>query len=604
MGVSRAYYTGSPFNSSEVDEINYAQTTDTMYLAHRNHAPGKLLRAGHTDWTYSSLTFGPDIDAPTGTAVAVTNPNQDADNSGANYDPQPAAYVVTAVSDDTGQESRASTSGSGTNDLSLKRNYNEVTWNSVADATRYNVYRADNNQFYGYIGTTEDTTFRDRNITPQLDRAPPRAENPFSGANNRPSVVDLFEQRLIWANTKNAPNGIWGSRTGPSELENMDRSRPARATDSFSAAIVSKQSNPVNQLLSRTSLTALTENGLFLIDGDGSGGALSATSPLSTRPEVGQGSSTLRPILVDNVAFYSPANRRSVRTVGYSFDIDGLKTNDVTIFSPHFFLSNTVVDWAYSREPRSIIWALRDDGVLLAFTWEQEQGVWGWTRMETDGTVLSICTISEGGEDRLYAIIERDVDGTGKRYIERMSSFLWDDIEQTTFLDFFVAGEFSTPQNAFTGLPHLEGRTDVAVVADGAFYRGLSVTNGTLTLPNEQTASKVAIGLPYDVEIETLPFRADLKGMGSNMGRNNQTDDVVLVLQNSGPVKVGPDANHLLQVKQQLSEWGSPFNLLDGPSDEITLEGQSGKEARVFIKQELPAPFTLLNIATGVIVEE
>jgi hypothetical protein len=60
---------------------------------------------------------------------------------------------VTAVNDDTGYESRASSEATVTNDLTLKRNYNTINWTAVAGATRYKVYKADNSQFFGYIGT-------------------------------------------------------------------------------------------------------------------------------------------------------------------------------------------------------------------------------------------------------------------------------------------------------------------------------------------------------------------------------------------------------------------------------------------------------------------
>lgn len=603
MGVARAYYTGTPYNGVEVRDISYAQTTDTMYLAHIDHEPGKLVRYGHSDWLWVSLAFGPDLAAPTGLSATATNPNQDVANSGDNYDPQPATYVATAVSDETGQESRASGSDTVTNDLSLKRNYNDISWSAVTGADRYNIYKSDNDQFYGYIGTTENTTFRDIRIAPQLNRAPPQGFTPFSGADNFPALVALYEQRLIWARTRNAPNSLWGSRVGAFQLENFDRARPAQPADGFSMAIVSEQANPINQLMSRTSLIALTQNGIFRVDGDGNGGVLSATSQAARR-EIGQGGSRLRPILIDTVGFYRPSSGYTVRSFGYSFEIDGLKSNDVSIYSPHLFEGYDIVDWAYSREPRSILWAVRNDGILLAFTWEQEQGVWGWTRIITDGLFKSVCSVRENGEDRLYAIIEREVAGDTRRFVERMASYLWEDPADTCFMDCAVSGEFETPRGTFTGLSHLEGRTDVAVNADGSFYRNLSVVNGELTLPNEQTATKVSIGIPFDVEIETLPFRADLEGRGSNVGRGNQSDDAVLYVRNTGPIKVGSKSTNARPVKQRLATWGSAFGLLNGPTDEITLEGFASKEATLFLLQELPAPLTLLNIVTGVILED
>jgi hypothetical protein len=59
------------------------------------------------------------------------------------------------------------------------------------------------------------------------------------------------------------------------------------------------------------------------------------------------------------VVFYQPSVGQSVRTIGYDFTIDGLKSNDVSIFSPHFFEGMSIVSWCYAQEPRSVIWAAR-----------------------------------------------------------------------------------------------------------------------------------------------------------------------------------------------------------------------------------------------------
>ncbi|MFK5108688.1 hypothetical protein ACI394_29620, partial [Klebsiella pneumoniae] len=79
--------------------------------------------------------------------------------------------------------------------------------------------------------------------------------------------------------------------------------------------------------------------------------------------------------------------------------------------------------------------AARDDGALLCFTWEQEQNVWGWTLCETDGRVLSVCSITEAGEDRVYLIVERVIAGQTRRFVERMASHAWSDSAECCFVD-------------------------------------------------------------------------------------------------------------------------------------------------------------------------
>ena len=83
MGASRAYVVGSPYNGIELADLDFEQTADTMFLAHIDHPPQELLRAGHTEWLFGPIAFGPTIAAPTGANAVATTPNTDANNGGA-----------------------------------------------------------------------------------------------------------------------------------------------------------------------------------------------------------------------------------------------------------------------------------------------------------------------------------------------------------------------------------------------------------------------------------------------------------------------------------------------------------------------------------------
>jgi hypothetical protein len=293
-----------------------------------------------------------------------------------------------------------------------------------------------------------------------------------------------------------------------------------------------------------------------------------------------------------------------VRTINYSFEIDGLKSNDVSIFSPHFFENMGIISWCYAQEPRSLIWAVRSDGKLLCFTWEQEQNVWGWTLCETDGSVLSICAISEEGEDRVYLIVEREVDGQTRRFVERMVSHRWDSIEETCFMDCAVTAEFEEPRTSFAGLWHLEGRTDVVGLVDGVTVTGLTVTNGVVELPSTvPTGTRVSFGIPYQVDVETLPVRVNAPGIGSNIGRRHEVGEVILSLQDTRSISAGIDEDHLYPVKQRTDEdYGSPDDLMNGESEPITMDNKARNTASVWIRQTLPLPFTLLGVGVSPII--
>lgn len=584
MSVARIYRVGSPFNGVELSEVDYEQSANVMYLAHLDHAPTKLTRTAHTNWAFTSVAFSPTIAAPTGVSVTVTNPNVDASNSGNAYFPQPANYVVTAVNDDTGQESRASSVVTGTNDLSLKRNKNTIAWSAVTGATRYRVYKADNTREYGYIGNTTGLSFVDDNIGPDYTSGPPVGYNPFAAANDYPSTVTFFEQRLLWARTNNRPNAIFGSRSG--DFENMDISRPLRASDSLSFALVSGRVNAINQLVSARNLLALTSDSIFQIEG-GQNGYISATDFVSRRQN-GRGSSRLSPLVIDSVVFYQTAIGNGVRTLGYTFQSDSIESNDVTIYSPDLFRGFNIVAWAYAQEPRSLIWAVRDDGKLLCFTWEQEQQVWGWTVCETDGLVKSVAVISENAEDRLYLTVQRG----DKLLIERMASARWDTVDDACYLDSAVTYVFDPPASVLRNLDHLEGKT-VSALADGNVYSGLVVTGGQVTLPD--AVSRATCGLPYTATIETLPLAVQTRE-GWTIAKPQSASRAVVRVVDTRAVYVGPtDADLDLIKDRQFEPAGAPPSLRTGLL-ESSLRAKINHGARVVVQSRDPLPMTVTAI--------
>lgn len=540
MGVFRLYKAGSPFNAVELPDVDFVQSFDVMYLAHINHAPTKLTRAGHTDWSFSEVTFGPTIDPPTGVSAAASNPNTDAANSGDAYFPQPATYVVTAIDSDTGQESRASDPSTCTNDLSLKRNYNTITLSEITGVTRYRFYKSNNQQDYGFIGSTTITpgvgtvTFRDDYISPDLTVGPLTGFNPFTGSGDWPSTVVFFEQRLWWARTENNPNAVYSSRSA--DYENMDVGIPGRADDAIAIRLVAEGVNQANQLVPLDHLLVFSSDGIFKIEGSNDD-YLAASPPPRVRLNTATGASRLSPIVIDQTAFYKTINSAEIRAAGYEFQSNGYKSSNIGIFSPDFFEGFDIVSWAYAQEPLSVIWCARSDGALLAFTWEKEQDVWGWTicPLPNGGKVKSLCSIPEVGSDnlaenRIYAIIEFEFAGSARQVRCRMASGRWFGIDYPCHLDCATSQAFDDPVSVIPNLWHLEGET-VAAYCNGIVVEGLVVADGSVVLPEGMTCTYASVGFPYDAEVETVPL--SLPVQGTNAARRHLISQAVMAVERS-----------------------------------------------------------------------
>jgi hypothetical protein len=587
MPVSRIHRTGSPYNAEELGDLDFEQTADVIYLAHENHVPTKLIRLSHYSWQFSAVAFGPTIGVPATLAVAATTANTDAANSGNAYFPQQASYVVTAYNEETGQESRASNAVSAVNDLGLKRNYNTISWGAVTGATGYRIYKSENTQTYGYIGTTMATSFIDDNIGPDLSEGPPVADNPFVGAGNYPGTITFHEQRAFWGRSVARPNALWASRSA--DYENMDVTRPGRADDALLIGLVANKVNVVNQLVStKEGLLALTSNNIFTVQGSNED-FIAATPPPRVRPAISRGVSRLNPLTIDNVIFYETAKLSSVRTIGYDLELDGIKTDDLTVFSPHFFENQDIIDWAYSEKPGSNIWVVRGDGKLLCLTFEQEQQVWGWTLCETDGLFKGVCTITEQGEDRAYFVVQRTIGGEDRLFIERMASELWEDQVDACYLDCARTFVNDAPKQVIDRLDHLEGKT-VSAFADGFVVTGLIVANGRVQLP--VAASTVTVGLPFTALIETLPIAMQTRA-GWNVAKPQSANKVVVRVVRTRGIEIGPDEDGMFPVKQRDEDpIGRPAALFSGDILQ-DLDARAGNEVVVVVRSSEPLPMQI-----------
>lgn len=587
MAVYPLYVATTPYNASELADLDYAQAFDTIYLTHPFYAPGKLIRTSHASWGFVTVAFAPAISAPAGVSAVATIANTDAANAGNSYFPQNYKYIVSAVNAD-GQESRGSAAASAANDTELPRNYTTITWTAVSGTDYYRIYKAHESGSYGFIGESDTASFVDDGFQPQYADAPIEAYSPFGTAGNYPARIGFWEQRLFLGRTTNVPHGIWASRTA--DFENMDFARPQRENDSIAMAITTGEANNIECFMPMERLLVGTSDNIFALKGPNDD-ILVPNPPPGARKHVGRGVSQLKPIVVGEVAFYQPRVETGVRTLGYTFEVDGYKSSDVSIFAPHLFQHYRIKRWAYQAEPLSIVWTVRDDGKLLAFTWEAEQQVWGWTEMDLGGPVLDVVCIPEGPESRVYVVVQRIVNGATVRYVEQLDRIKWTDYHSAAFVDSAKLYEFPAPVTRITGLDHLEART-VSVLMDG-FSTTATVVGGAITLP--EAASTIVVGLPYEALIETLALPDEPK--------KKITGEIYLELVNSFDVYAGRREDELRLVRTRApGEIGAPI-LFTGLADPVRPTQVVDRYATIIVKHSSPYPMTLTGLYYGVEVK-
>ena len=601
--VARIYTLATPYAGSDLALLKFTQSADVMTLCHPAYPPTDLDRTQHWAWRLVPITFQPKVSPPAGTAATPKG------GGGSQY----YSYVVTALGPT--EESLPSAAANCQN-ASLNQDtgvINTVSWVAVAGATGYRVYKAPvgttgpipAGAIYGYIGATSGTGFDDANIEADATTTPPQGVNPFTDGNN-PGCVTYYQQRKVFGGSASQPETLWMSQSG--NFDNMDVSSPSQDDDAITATLASCQVNAIKHLVSVNGLLALTASGSFMVSGGGSNAVLTPTQTV-VLPQAYNGCSDVPPLVINYDILFVQAMGSIVRDLSYNFYVNLYTGTDLTVLSSHLFFGHQILEWCWAEEPYKLVWAVRDDGVALALTYLKEQDIYAWSHHDTLGRFASVTSVPEGSEDSVYFVVSRLIPGVNGgqpvQYIERLSSrnflsygppaapgappSLQADVTQGWFVDCGLKYQ-GAPTSTVAGLAHLEG-AEVSILADGSVQPPQTVNGGTISL--QHPAATVIVGLPFTADLATLDIDA---GEPTIQGKRKKISAVTLRLENSRGLKVGPDADSLVEIKERGDQgYGQPIPLTTG--DERILIAPSWNTAgSIWVRQDNPLPATVLGV--------
>jgi len=393
-----------------------------MTICHPSYPVKEVKRTSHTAWTITSVSFGTSMSAPG--SVSSTRQNYDASDPGTSY-----SYVVTAVKTDTADESVASSATSITNNNLSSTITNTVSWGAVSGVNSYNIYKSIGG-IYGFVGRSTGTTFKDDNIEPDANDTPATARTIFNTTDEYPATVAYYQQRLVFGQTNNDPQKVFMSQTG--NYHNFNIAEPLRDDDAVTFTIAASQVNEVRHLVPLSDMIVLTSGGEWLMTAND--GVITPSS-IQLKPQGYRGSADAPPIVIGNTIIHLQSKGAIIRDLAFALESDSYTGNDLTVLARHLFAGKTVKEWAYAQAPHSIVWVVLSDGTLAALTYMREHEVWGWSRHDTDGTFESVCTIAEGEEDATYFVVKRTINGSTKRYIERLNTRVFTEVADAFFVD-------------------------------------------------------------------------------------------------------------------------------------------------------------------------
>ena len=340
--ASKTYEIATTYTSAELSELQFTQSADVMYIVHPNHPPAKLSRTGHTTWSLDDVAFtnGPYLDVNT---TATTLTPSSASTGSRNI----TASAVTGINGgvgwlatDVGRE--------------ISMNSGKATITARTSAT--------------IAVATVTTAFTNANAITDWSLGA------WSATTGYPRTVSFFEQRLVFGGSTYYPQTIWASQSGL--YENFDAG-DGSAADGFIYTIAANKVNVIRWLAPARDLIVGTAGGEFKV-GKPAGEPIQPDNVNITQ-QTTYGGYTTQPIQIGNSILFLQRQRKKIREFSYRFEDDAYLAPDMTLLAEHI-TGTGIVDVDYAQEPSSIYWAVRDDGTLLALTYQREEDVVAWSR--------------------------------------------------------------------------------------------------------------------------------------------------------------------------------------------------------------------------------
>ena len=480
-GTLIATLSSCPWVTSELFELNFTQSGDTMIIVHENFVPQVITRVGATSFVRQAFgfevsqngadTFQPyfkfaddsitlDIDTATaGTGVTVTTSSSYFTSS---YVGMKLRYHGSELTI-TGYTSATQVTATLEKDVEIildedpfatRQGSGEVTVThvqhgfsngaSIGISGAEDIFDPDGNGLaQGNLNGTRTITIIDDNhykftagssdtATESVDGGgvrvvisghPPTTqwdEQVFSAVNGFPRTVTFHEQRLFFGGVTSLPDGIQASKVA--DFFNFDVG-DAEDADSVQIQIASDQINEIRHLVSSKVLEIFTSTGEFFLKAQVSKPITPTNIQIIRQSSLGIQAKSM-PKRFDGATIFIQNNGKTVREFFFNSGSEEFTSNSISLLSSH--LISTPVDSAtitsVGDRTEQFYFLVNSDGTMGVFTSQRAEKIAGWVLWETDGTYESVaCTTGN-----IYAVVKRTINGSDVYNLEQFSNTSFD----------------------------------------------------------------------------------------------------------------------------------------------------------------------------------
>lgn len=363
-------------------------------------------------------------------------------------------------------------------------------------------------------------------------------DDPFTGPATYPTAVTFYEQRLVFAGSRDEPQTLWFSRTA--DYENFN-SVGDEADDSITFTIAADEVNAIQWLSPGRELLIGTSGGEWVLRSNSPNDGLTPDT-ISARRHSRYGSAPTVPVVAGHPVLFVQRSGRRLRELIYSFENDGYVAEDMTLLAEHI-ARDGLKELAWQQEPDTIIWCRTAVGGLLGFTYDRAQKVIGWHPHRIGGTVregnattpaqvesLAVIPAPDGTIDDLWLVVKRSIDGQIRRYVEHLETPFTpaDDYDKQGlfFVDCGLSGDLrnrdtnlaltlSTPNPDWQrdatltlGASRLPSGADAAVLGDEAIGDQLRLDHRTIGTDGTPRQERITVEVLAKISDWALSVRA------------------------------------------------------------------------------------------------
>lgn len=474
---SGADYLVCGLGNIDLDRMYFTQSADTLILVHEDMSPKSIVRgANNTTWTFAT--------------IALTDPK--------------VAYTL-ATSNPSGTITPDAIDGTVTVTASASvftADHVDQYINVLSGFGRARIIERESATVVKVV--TELPFFKaDQAIANNAWELETGYEDAWSDARGYPRTTTFHEGRLYMGGSKAMPNTLFGSKVA--DFFNF-KSAEALDDDAILVTMNTDSVNAITAMRSGRDLQIFTKDAEFFVPQ----ADLDPITPsnIVIKNATRRGSKEgVRPVMAEGGTLFIQREGKAIREYLFS-DVDlNYQANNISLLASHLLKTprSMALRVATSTDDGDLLLIPNDDdGSMAVFSILRSQNVVAPAEFTTDGSFLDVAVDLAD----IYVVVKRTIGSATKYYIEMFDDQRTTDSNIQYFSGATLPDRAKPSNTTCSNLSHLEAKS-VNVIRDNFVLTDKTVSSGAITV-DAVPGTFVEVGLPYSVEVKTLPAEPKL----------------------------------------------------------------------------------------------